>query len=87
MAVTNTLQAIGQKNTPASTTALIFSLESVFGIITAIIFWHEKVSGMLLLGCLLIFFAITISETELHFLKKYLSREVLKKMEQPPIGH
>lgn len=79
MAITNVLQAIGQRHAPASTAALIFSLESVFGIIFAIAFWHEKITLMLLIGCILIFIAIVISETKLGFLKKYVSSRIFKK--------
>ena len=79
MALTNLLQAIGQRNAPASTAALIFSLESVFGIIFAIAVWHENVTPLLLIGCSLIFIAILISETKLSFLKSRLSRAVFKK--------
>lgn len=79
MAVTNILQAIGQRHVPASTAALIFSLESVFGIIIAVVFWHEMVTPPLLVGCLFIFIAIVISETKLGFLKKKLSSAVFKK--------
>lgn len=82
MSLTNILQAIGQRYTPASTTALIFALESVFGIILAVIVWHEKITVSLLIGCSLIFIAIVISETKLGFLKKKLSREVFRKFYQ-----
>ena len=79
MSVTNALQAIGQRYTPASTAALIFSLESVFSIIIAVLFWHEKVTAPLLIGCSLIFIAIVISETKLSFLQKKLSAAVFRK--------
>lgn len=79
MSLTNILQAIGQREVVASTTALIFSLESVFGIIIAILFWGEKVTVSLVIGCAFIFIAIIVSETKLGFLKKKLSRNVFKK--------
>jgi len=69
MGLTNLLQAFAQKYVSASTASLIFSLESVFGIMFAIVFWHEQVSAMMLIGCLLVFFAIVLSETRLSFLK------------------
>ena len=80
MSLTNILQAIGQREVVASTAALIFSLESVFGIILAIAFWHEKVTAALLIGCVFIFIAIVISETKLGFLKKKLSSNVFRKI-------
>ena len=58
----------------------MFSLESVFGIILAIAFWHEEVTASLLIGCAFIFIAIVISETKLGFLKKKLSSNVFRKI-------
>lgn len=79
MSLTNILQAIGQREVVASTTALIFSLEAVFGVIIAIAFWGETVTVHFLLGCFFIFIAIVVSETKLGFLRKKLSRSVFKK--------
>lgn len=78
MAVTNVMQAVGQRDCPASTAALIFSLESVFGIIFAVVLLHESVSLMMLVGCVLIFISILISEGQLSILKMGLSRNLLK---------
>ncbi len=80
MSLTNILQAIGQQEIVSSTAALIFSLESVFGIIIAVLFWHEKVTASLLIGCTFVFVAIVISETKLGFLKKKLSSNVFRKI-------
>ena len=62
------LQAVGQKNTPPTTAALIFSLESVFSIFLWIIVTDEKFTPALALGCSCIFISIIISETKLSFL-------------------
>lgn len=78
MAVTNVLQAIGQRDSPASTAALIFSLESVFGIIFAVFLLHESVSVMMLIGCFFIFISILISEGQLSILKMGMSRNLFK---------
>ena len=80
MSLTNILQAIGQREIVSSTAALIFSLESVFGIIIAVLFWHEKVTASLLIGCTLVFIAIVISETKLGFLKKNMSSHIFRKI-------
>ncbi len=64
------LQSIGQKHTPPTTAALIFSLESVFSIIFSIILTDEKFTILLAIGCSCIFLAIVISETKLSFLKR-----------------
>ncbi|UTC67603.1 MULTISPECIES: DMT family transporter [unclassified Treponema] len=64
------LQAVGQRNTPPATAALIFSLESVFSIFLSIMLTDEKFTFALALGCSCIFVAIIISETKLSFLRK-----------------
>lgn len=64
------LQAWGMKYTPSSTTAVIMTLESVFGTLLSIIFYHEKMTFKLLLGFALIFVSVLISETGGSFLKK-----------------
>lgn len=58
------LQAWGMKYTPSSTAAMIMSLESVFGVLISVLFYHEQVTPKLLLGFALIFVAVVISETK-----------------------
>lgn len=64
------LQAWGMKYTPSSTTAVIMTLESVFGTLISVIFYHEQITAKLVLGFVLIFFSVLISETGGSFLKK-----------------
>lgn len=64
------LQNIGQKHTDPSSAAIILGLESIFGIIFSVIFKGEKLDIYSILGFVLIFIAIIISETKLSFLKK-----------------
>ena len=64
-----TLQTIGQKYTPPSSTALIMTLESVFGAIISIAFFGEILSVQIVVGFVLIFAAVIISESKLSFLK------------------
>lgn len=64
------LQNIGQKNTNPAPAAIIMSLESVFGVLFSIIFYHEELTPRLICGFLLIFISVLISETKLSFLKK-----------------
>lgn len=61
-------QTYGQKYTPPSTTAVIMTLESVFGTIISVIFYYEQLSPKVLMGFALIFIAVLISETKLGFL-------------------
>ena len=64
------LQNIGQKYTPAAPAAILLSLESVFGVIFSILFYHEQVTLQLAAGFALIFLAVVISETKLQFLRR-----------------
>lgn len=61
-AVGFTLQIVGQKNTPPSAAALILSLESVFGVIGGFVLLHEVLSAREVLGCVLMFAAVIISQ-------------------------
>jgi len=69
-AVCFALQMFGQKYTPPTTTALIMTLESVFGTIFSVWFGSEHLNGKLICGFILIFTAILISETKLSFLHR-----------------
>lgn len=64
------LQAWGMKYVPSSTAAMIMTLEAVFGTVFSVIVYHEQVTPKLLIGFVLIFFAIVISETGGEILEK-----------------
>lgn len=64
------LQNVGQKYTPPSSASLILSLESVFGVLFSVIFLGDKLTVRLVIGFILIFISIIVSETKLSFLKK-----------------
>ena len=66
-----TLQNFGQKYTHPAAASIILSLESVFGVLFSILFYGEKMTARLVLGFVLIFIAILISETKLEFLRKH----------------
>lgn len=57
-----TLQTIGQKYTEPSVASLIMSLESVVGLIGAVIILNEPHSNAELAGCLLVFFAVILAQ-------------------------
>lgn len=59
------LEAWGMKATPSSTAAVIMTLESVFGVLTSVLFYHEQVTLRLLLGFVLIFCSVVLAETGL----------------------
>lgn len=69
-AVCYVLQTFSQKYTPSSEAAVIMSLESVFGVVFSMIFYHEVLTAKLIIGFALIFAAVLISETKLSFLKR-----------------
>ena len=64
------LQNIGQKYTNPSAAAIILSLESVFGVLFSVLLGYETLTPKLLVGFVLIFAAVLLSETKLSFLKR-----------------
>ena len=63
-------QNVGQVNSDPASAAVILSLESVFGVICSVIFYHDRVSLPMLIGFCLIFVAVVCSETKFSFLRK-----------------
>jgi drug/metabolite transporter (DMT)-like permease len=57
-----TTQAIGQKYAAPTVSALVMSLESVFGALGGIVLLHESLSARETLGCALVFAAIILVE-------------------------
>jgi drug/metabolite transporter (DMT)-like permease len=57
------LQTYGQKHTPPSSTALIMTLESVFGALISIFLGYESLKFTVGIGFVLMFSAVVISET------------------------
>jgi drug/metabolite transporter (DMT)-like permease len=64
------LQIFGQKHTPPSQTSVIMTFEAVFGILSSLIAGREMLSVKLVIGFMLTFTAVIISETKLKFLKR-----------------
>jgi drug/metabolite transporter (DMT)-like permease len=57
-----TLQVWAQKHTPPSDAALILSLESVFAVICGWFLLDEKLFPIQIVGCILIFIAVLLSQ-------------------------
>lgn len=57
-----TFQAIGQRKAPATDAALILSLEAVFAALAGILFLHEKMNWVQVLGCAIIMIAILVAQ-------------------------
>ena len=62
VAVAFTLQVIAQKHAPAAHTALILSLESVFGMIAGIAFLSERPTGQQYAGAALMLAGVVVSQ-------------------------
>ena len=62
------LQNICQKYLPATTASLLLSTEAVFGTFFSVLCLGDIFTGRMVIGCVMIFFAIVISETKLKFL-------------------
>lgn len=56
------LQNVCLKYVNPSLASLFLSLESVFGILSSVIFLHERLTFVMIAGCVLIFAAITIAD-------------------------
>ena len=57
-----TLQIIGQKYTEATIASLIMCGESVFGVLAGAVLLHERLTGREILGCVIMFAAIVLSQ-------------------------
>lgn len=77
--VAYTLQIIAQKNTNATVASLLMSLESVFSLVFGIIILHESFTTYELIGCILIFIAVILSQ--INFKKREKGEENLTEAE------
>ena len=57
-----TFQIVGQKYAEATIASLIMCMESVFGVLAGAIILHEVLSGREIVGCVIMFVAIIISQ-------------------------
>ncbi|SHH75239.1 Permease of the drug/metabolite transporter (DMT) superfamily [Sporobacter termitidis DSM 10068] len=64
------LQIFGQKHTPTAQASVIMTFEAVFGAATSVLFYGETLTLRLVIGFLLTFAAVLISETKLGFFRK-----------------
>lgn len=56
------LQTVGQKYLSASTSSILLSFESVFGLLFSVWLLHEKLTVRMLIGCALMFAAAILAE-------------------------
>jgi len=59
-----TLQVWAQRHTPPADAALILSLESVFAVLAGGLLLKEALTGIQVFGCMLIFFAVGLSQVK-----------------------
>ena len=57
----------------STTAALLLTLESVFGTLFSVAFYHEHLEPRVIVGFALILVAILISETKLKFLRRRMA--------------
>lgn len=63
-AIAMLMQAVGQSITPPPQAAILMSLESVFGILFSVLFYGERVGLRMLIGFIVIFISVLVSETK-----------------------
>ncbi len=57
-----TFQIVGQKYTEATIASLLMCMESVFGVLSGAVILHEVLSGREIVGCVIMFAAIILSQ-------------------------
>ena len=57
-----TFQVVGQKYTESTVASIILCTESVFGVIFSAVFLHERMTGNEIIGCVILFAAIIVSQ-------------------------
>lgn len=75
-----TLQAIAQKYTEESKAAIILGLESVFGAIFGVLFFHESFSQIQIFGAVLIFISVLIAVREDREIKDSILVRILESL-------
>ena len=72
------LQNVCQKYLRPSTAALLMSFESVFGVLSGVIFLHEVMDLKGIIGCVLMFVAVVTSETKFSFITDRMHKNTEK---------
>ena len=70
-----TLQIVAQKNVHPAAAAVILSLESVFGVVGSALFLKEVMQTREYIGCIIVFFAVILSQIDLPELIKSLKKK------------
>ena len=70
-----TFQIVGQKYTEATVASLIMCMESVFAVLAGALILHEMLSGREIVGCVIMFVAIVVSELSEFITAKWMSKK------------
>ena len=62
MGAAYSLQIVGQKDLEPTAASLIMSLEAVFAVLFGVLILHETMTGWEILGCVLVFIAVILSQ-------------------------
>ena len=73
---TQMVQIIGQRYASANQSSIILSLESVFGTAFSVLFADEKLSVLIVLGFIIVFFAMLVSELKIDPRKLILRKRI-----------
>lgn len=74
--VAYTMQVMGQKKMQeANKASLIMSLESVFAAIAGVLILSERMSLKEIIGCILVFFAVLLAQTDIKTIKKLIIKK------------
>lgn len=76
--VAYTLQIVSQKNLNSTLASLVMSLESVFSAISGALILHEYLTGNELIGCIVIFCGVIISQISFKRKKDVRNEEAIK---------
>ena len=74
IAIAFTLQIIGQRKANPTHASIIFAMEAVVGVIAGWLILKEQLSQRELIGCLLMFFGMVISQVPIRFIRLGLTR-------------
>lgn len=73
--VAYTFQVIAQKHTKPAVASVLMSLESVFAVVTGMLF-GEQMSGREVIGCVLMFFAVLMAQIDPSVFKKQVANKI-----------
>ena len=75
-------QNVGQVWSDPASAAVILSLESVFGVLSSVVFYGDQVTLPMAVGFVCIFIAVVCSETKFSFLRRKAAPELQKREER-----